>query len=134
MKHKNHSSIISLDVVAKMFIKLLYMTYNIQSLHLVLISWASGARSEYYVLGGLSPGHGKCGSASLYRGSGWSPQRGSRADPPVGVWETKPPEAESSVAFEVFTDEPNLTLLFLQLSCCIYFFLYIIIFCYCFSE
>ena len=60
-------------------------------------------------MGGLSPGHGERGTASLYRGLGQSPQLAAGM-PPVGSQETKLPEAESSVAFEAPAEEPNLTL------------------------
>ena len=52
----------------------------------------------------MSPGHGDHGTASPYRGLGGSQM------PPVGSQEAKPPEAESSVAFEAPAEEPNLTL------------------------
>jgi len=48
----------------------------------------------------LSPGHGKRGSMSLYRGLGQSLQQG-----PGGG---SPSEAESSVAFEAPAEEPTL--------------------------
>ena len=55
---------------------------------------------------------GKLGSASLYKGleADWqSPQQAFRGQSPVGV-RGKPPEAESSVAFEAPAEELNLTL------------------------
>jgi len=52
----------------------------------------SGARPGYYIWrgGGLRPGHGA--PAGM---------------PPVESQEAKPPEAESSVAFEAPAEEPN---------------------------
>jgi len=44
------------------------------------------------------------------RMQGQSLQWGSGAEPPVRDQGAKPPEAESSVAFEAPADEPNLTL------------------------
>jgi len=45
---------------------------------------SAGASQDNKLGGGLSPGHGERGSASLYRGLG--------AEPPAGVQETEPPE------------------------------------------
>jgi len=71
-----------------------------------------GEASILRLRGGLSPGHGERGSASLYRGSGGAaPSDGSGAEPPVGSQGPSPPEAESSVAFEAPAEEPNLTLM-----------------------
>ena len=55
----------------------------------------------------LEPCHGERGIASPYRVLGQNPSAGM---PPVGSQEAKPPEAESSVAFEAPAEEPNLTL------------------------
>jgi len=69
------------------------------------------ARPGYYVWGGLSFTHGQRGSTSLYRSLGVEPPAWVQgADPSMGVREAKPPEAESSVAFETLAEEPNLTL------------------------
>ena len=60
-------------------------------------------------LGGLSPGHGKCGSTSLYGGSGAKPRVGVQGQNPSGG-SSKAPEGESSVAFEALAEEPNFPL------------------------
>ena len=57
-------------------------------------------------MGGLSPGHGECGTASPYRGLGEAPSEDAPGEESGG----KTPEAESSVAFEAPAEEPNLTL------------------------
>jgi len=60
-------------------------------------------------LGGLSPGHGERGSASLQRGSGAEPPAGCRGRAPgQGVRGRIPPEAENLLAARCATEAENL--------------------------